>query len=369
MAMLLGLTGCESKVSEQETDAPTPLEQDAAENSGSIGTILSYEVLSNGLTFDLGDYDSPGRTLRIRQGDTEVYVSVPDGDVSLTISEADLPGLTRGEIDWSLESNDAVLVDGTVELTERFTTFYEFVIPDADKVGLNGLPKVTTPGTVASISAVVGATGAKGTVFVGTPDGAVERIELSDGVIASGGGLDFQVSFDRKGIYVVEVLAPAGTPIANEPVYVGAIWPVFSPPLDTLPGADLSGELALEQYRAEMVELINSKRQGAGLPLVTQDTAIDVVSQEKAQLMCDEQYLSHTSKTGQGAGDRLAAAGISGTYRENIAAERGAERVFWTWWWSPSHREPYMQARWTRVGLGAAVYQPGLVAFAQHLME
>ena len=359
--------GCETKLE------PTGSEADGVDNTDGTdsftGAELPVTLKDNGLEIEVGFPDSISRTLVVTQGDTSVEFSVMDGTTAVLLTPADFSAFVSGGVVWSLMSQGSALSQGEAYLTERFTNFFEMVIPPGDKLDLAGLPQFAALDQEVSVSATLQAKAARGTVFVGTPAGRGEEIIVGDGVVPAGESLSFSVQFKETGLYVVEVLSVAGTPLANVPVYAGGTWPVFISRLDSLPGVQISDSMPLEDFRSKMLSLINDRRVAAALPELVGDDALDAVSQTKAELMCDEQYLSHTSKEGFGAGERLATAGLSGPYRENIAAERGPERVFWTWWWSPSHRAPYMESRWRRAGLGASLFQTGLAAFAQHFME
>ncbi len=359
--------GCETQV--RDDTSQTTSEPDSLDPGLPATESLVVAETDSGVSLELGFSDVSDRMFSVTQGSISSEWSVPDAVSTMELSRDQLSDFSQGQLAWRLSSGDAVLSEGTAVLGERFTGFYDWIIPPEQVLALTGLPRFAPVGSQASVSTTAGPSGVRGQVFVGTPSGPVVRIEIGGTVIPSGDDIGFQVTFEEEGLYVVEVLAPAGTPVANVPVYVGSYWPVLLPALDTLPGVDIKTELPLQSFRDTVIALLNAKRVDAGLSAVSGDDALDTVSQQKAQLMADEQYLSHTSRDGVEVGERLASAGLDGMYRENIAAERGPERVFWSWWWSPSHREPYMEARWTRTGFGAAYFQPGLAAFAQHFLE
>ena len=359
--------GCETQV--QGDTSQTTSEPDSLDPDLSAAESLTVAETDSGVSLELGFSEVSERVFSVTQGSISSEWMVTEAASTLELSRDQLSEFSRGQLSWRLSSGDDILSEGTAVLGERFTGFYDWIIPREQALVLTGLPQFAPVGSQASVSTTAGPSGVRGQVFVGTPSGPVVRIDIGGAVIPSGGEIGFQVEFEEEGMYVVEVLAPAGTPVANVPVYVGSYWPMFLPALDTLPGVDIKTELPLELFRDTVIGLLNAKRADAGLSPVSGDDALDAVSQQKAQLMADEQYLSHTSRDGVEVGERLSSAGLDGMYRENIAAERGPERVFWSWWWSPSHREPYMEGRWTRTGFGAAYFQPGLAAFAQHFLE
>lgn len=116
---------------------------------------------------------------------------------------------------------------------------------------------------------------------------------------------------------------------------------------------------ALEEYRAEVLRLINAERAGAGLAELTLDEAANSAAQARAAEL--PLSFSHTRPDGRSCYTALQEAGAS--YRaalENIAAgpETPADVVA-DWMNSPEHRANILSADVTAMGIGFVVTPDG----------
>ena len=87
--------------------------------------------------------------------------------------------------------------------------------------------------------------------------------------------------------------------------------------------------------------------------------------------MRDQNYFAHQSPDGKKAKDLAAEVGLTGTISENIVVEYDTVRAYWGWYWSPSHRNAFLDTRWQSVGLGAAIFPDGTgrLVMAQHFSD
>lgn len=107
---------------------------------------------------------------------------------------------------------------------------------------------------------------------------------------------------------------------------------------------------------AEVVELTNRERRGAGLPPLALDPLLTAAAQAHSADMVARDFYSHTSPEGSQPWDRAAAAGSARrTIGENIACgQRSAQEVVEGWMNSPGHRANILKADFTHIGIGFA---------------
>jgi uncharacterized protein YkwD len=112
--------------------------------------------------------------------------------------------------------------------------------------------------------------------------------------------------------------------------------------------------LSERTYAEEVLELVNVERRGAGLADLAWDESAAEVAFGHAQDMAAEQYFEHQSPDGSTPGDRLADAGLGGTYwGENIAmGQPDPEAVVADWMSSEGHRENILDPQFARLGVG-----------------
>lgn len=108
--------------------------------------------------------------------------------------------------------------------------------------------------------------------------------------------------------------------------------------------------------RAEVARLVNAHRARIGCDALAWDSAAARAAQAHSEDMARRGYFAHRSPEGQGAGERVRAAG--GTWRavaENIAqGQPTAEVVVQGWLGSAGHRANIENCVYTRHGVGHA---------------
>ncbi|MFC8083215.1 CAP domain-containing protein [Streptomyces sp. NPDC057340] len=112
----------------------------------------------------------------------------------------------------------------------------------------------------------------------------------------------------------------------------------------------------LARTTAEVVDLTNRERAGAGLPALAVDARLTTAAQAHSADMVARDFYSHTDPDGGRPWDRAAAAGAAGrTVGENIACgQRSPAEVVEGWMNSPGHRANILKADFTRIGIGLA---------------
>jgi uncharacterized YkwD family protein len=111
-----------------------------------------------------------------------------------------------------------------------------------------------------------------------------------------------------------------------------------------------SGLTAQEQ---QMVNLVNSEREKAGLKPLAVDTKLSQMARVKSQDMADNNYFSHTSPTYGSPFDMMKTFGI--TYKtagENIALNSSVEKAHVALMNSEGHRANILNPNFTHIGIG-----------------
>ena len=123
----------------------------------------------------------------------------------------------------------------------------------------------------------------------------------------------------------------------------------------------------LDQVAATTLCLINEQRTDNGLSALTQQSELDLASQDYSELMVDQQFFAHVSPSGSVLTQRLTDSGYLGgngawIVGENIAwgesylATPGA--IVTAWMNSPGHRANILSRDYDEIGIGIAVGVP-----------
>ncbi|GAA0596111.1 CAP domain-containing protein [Kribbella sandramycini] len=115
-----------------------------------------------------------------------------------------------------------------------------------------------------------------------------------------------------------------------------------------------SGGGGTNAQEREVLELTNSYREQAGCGPLRLNSALVEAAGRHASDMVRRHYLDHTNPDGQDPGDRMRAAGYSGSsWGENIAAGYpSAQKVVSAWMKSEGHRKNILNCRFTVIGIG-----------------
>lgn len=105
-----------------------------------------------------------------------------------------------------------------------------------------------------------------------------------------------------------------------------------------------------------LVEAVNTYRESVGLPRLTTNSALMVAAQRHVAWMASNYTYSHTGEGGSSPQSRAAAAGFTGTVRENVAGSTFATpgEVVFFWDQSTGHRQTMRWAEATHIGAGFA---------------
>ncbi|GLW48955.1 hypothetical protein Stsp02_46160 [Streptomyces sp. NBRC 14336] len=136
----------------------------------------------------------------------------------------------------------------------------------------------------------------------------------------------------------------AHVPARSGDVYWTALWARPFTPAD------------LARTAAQVVDLTNRERAGAGLRPLQADPALTAAAQAHSADMVARSFYSHTSPEGSQPWDRAAAAGARRrSIGENIACgQRSPAEVVRGWMNSPGHRANILKPGFTHIGIGFA---------------
>jgi uncharacterized protein YkwD len=108
-------------------------------------------------------------------------------------------------------------------------------------------------------------------------------------------------------------------------------------------------------YAGQIETLINAERQMNGLPALTVNSLLTTAAQKHSADMACKSLLSHTGSDGSYVNTRVAAAGYSASYSEEIIYAGGGPQTAFDWWMNDKlHRDAILSAKATEMGVGYA---------------
>ena len=121
---------------------------------------------------------------------------------------------------------------------------------------------------------------------------------------------------------------------------------------DKADNSDKNSDVALNDYAAEVVSLVNKERAKSGLSALTVDAKVQQAAQVRAQEQ--QTVFSHTRPDGTSCFTALKDAGVSYTAAgENIAmGQTSPAQVMQDWMNSDGHRKNIMNSSFTKIGVG-----------------
>jgi uncharacterized protein YkwD len=147
-----------------------------------------------------------------------------------------------------------------------------------------------------------------------------------------------------------------------------ALVPTAAPLNTTVPGTPSGGTpvskpkgpasckyVASGSYPGEIANLINQARGQAGLPALTIDSQLTAAAQGHSIDMACFSLLSHSGSDGSTPAQRVAAAGYSGAYRQEIIYAGGYPQDAYNWWMNDQiHHDAILDSSATEMGVGYA---------------
>ncbi|WP_412541840.1 CAP domain-containing protein [Longispora sp. K20-0274] len=113
---------------------------------------------------------------------------------------------------------------------------------------------------------------------------------------------------------------------------------------------------ATDSREAQVLALVNTERKNAGCQALTADSRLAVAARMHSADMIKRSFFDHTNPDGKSPGERIAAAGYSGSlWGENIAAgQRDPASVMKAWMNSPGHKANILNCKFKFLGVGVA---------------
>ncbi|MFH8976955.1 CAP domain-containing protein [Streptomyces sp. NPDC017890] len=278
-----------------------------------------------------------------------------------------LAGLAR---DFGVEVDDAPSPGDRAPATSSSAPSASPADPDgflglvnAARAQAGSRPVSTDPRLVSAARAHAAAMAAAGTLSVETRDGvSVHQRVVSAGYayltvgehLVSGPRTPTEfVAYCLRGEWTRRTLHDAAF------THAGWAWVTGGPSGDTywtvLWAVPLTPD-GLARTTAEVVDLTNRERAGAGLPALGVDARLTLAAQAHSADMVARDFYSHTDPDGGKPWDRAAAAGATRrTVGENIACgQRSPADVVEGWMNSPGHRANILKPDFTHIGVGLA---------------
>jgi uncharacterized protein YkwD len=106
--------------------------------------------------------------------------------------------------------------------------------------------------------------------------------------------------------------------------------------------------------RSGVIQWTNTQREKNGLPPLSENSKLNASAEIKAEDMFDDQYFSHYSSSGVGAGDLAESTGYQFiAVGENLALGnfKSDETLVQAWMDSPGHRENILNANYQEIGV------------------
>lgn len=132
------------------------------------------------------------------------------------------------------------------------------------------------------------------------------------------------------------------------------------------PEHDFNLDLSKNDWRAEMLNNLNSVRRSAGQPPLRTNNRLNNAAQRHSDDMARNQFMSHTGSDGSTMGQRITATGYSFSRAgENVArGQRDVSGVMNSWVNSPGHYGNII-GQFTEVGFGLATDRDGRRSWTQ----
>jgi len=187
-------------------------------------------------------------------------------------------------------------------------------------------------------------------VYLTKADGTVEEQRMPSRK------LEYSKTFATPGRYKLEVMGDGPTGpvvISNLPIHVGVAELSLREKVDK--------RFSPAEAEGRMLEVLNRTRVAAGLRPVLPDSELRDVALGHSNDMQDNRFVGHVSPSTGTPSDRVRRSGLLvAEFGENIALADSPEKAHDGLMESPGHRAIMLGARFTHVGIGAAVADRGL---------
>ncbi len=195
------------------------------------------------------------------------------------------------------------------------------------------------------------------------PDGKVETVKLittavtttyfNSTVIPAGSSLTFQYAPTQAGTHIIEINEKNGSAAINMAIYPKDTIPI-APDFFDLQENEIQSTVtpAIDDYRKQLLDLVNQERTSAGLKTVVLDDQLNTLSQNHANNMATRNFFGHVDPDNQTPDMRRLALKIPTDVGENLARTPSLLYAHYGLMRSAVHRKNVLNSRWQRVGIG-----------------
>lgn len=122
-----------------------------------------------------------------------------------------------------------------------------------------------------------------------------------------------------------------------------------------------------DNYRDEIIKKVNTERNIQKLAPLEKDNTLNSLAQKKAEIMAEEENLSHTAGGQKSFSEIFKENGIEYlAVGENIARNwKTTDEVMSAWMNSSGHRKNILNPKFTHIGVGKAVSKTGDIYWVQ----
>lgn len=180
-------------------------------------------------------------------------------------------------------------------------------------------------------------------VFVTPPSGRVQEISYE----RNGDWFFFEILPNKWGAYAIEIIGNDGEVLFNRELYISEslVLPVFPPERIILTSNTVEGVRAW----------INTIRSNFNVKSLISSVKLNEFAQNYAERMANEEFISHTSPTGQTFNSRIKAADLEGSeFGENLGMGSTLQLALDGLKSSGAHFKNISNRKWTAVGIGIA---------------
>ncbi|MFZ5820679.1 MAG: NBR1-Ig-like domain-containing protein [Chloroflexota bacterium] len=151
----------------------------------------------------------------------------------------------------------------------------------------------------------------------------------------------------------VRIIVGGGTASTAAPTARPGMTSTAAPATNSSPGSCDFSENA--GYIGQIQSLINAERLDHGLPALGLSTPLSAAAQGHSIDMACNSLLSHSGSNGSTVSSRIAAAGYSASYSEEIIYAGGDAQTAFAWWMNDAiHRDAILNPKSTEMGIGYA---------------
>ena len=255
---------------------------------------------------------------------------------------------------YAAESNDGTIpqrVTGWTKLSyKNFDLVPGFLDVESEKVSIHDFPRwrrnlesFSLEGKILTSDVTLAED-----IFITTPTGYVRKIPY----VQNGDNFSFSIKPEEWGAYAIEVIADTGEILFNRELYFSEkfILPILPPRTIKLTSETVPGVRAW----------INKVRGEQNISSVLSSAELNTFAQQYAERMAREDFVAHTTPTGQTFLSRIKAADLTGKeFGENLGFGSSLQIALNGLKSSGSHYKNLMARKWKRVGIGVKQTKKG----------